>query len=176
MSESNTQKRFTEIYKAESDALFRFCVFRITNRENALDITQETFMRYWDALISGKDIKNDRAFLFTICRNLIIDYYRKKKSISLDAILDEVGESSSFVEDKDSNLNSYSTAEARFVMDKLKELEPSDRQLVYLRFIEGFQPKDIAEILEVSSNVISVRLTRAIVKLREITGFNLDEN
>ncbi len=175
MSESATKKRFTEVYTSESDALFRFCIFRISGRENALDITQEAFMRYWDALSSGKEIKNDKAFLFTICRNLIIDFYRKKKSISLDAVLDEMGESSAFVEDKDSHINSYTTAEARFVMDKLEELEPGDKQVIYLRFIEGFKPKDIAEILQVSSNVVSVRITRALEKLREVAGFNLDE-
>lgn len=175
MVESDTKKIFTEMYNLESDALFRFCIFRVSNRESALDLTQETFMRYWDALISGKDIKNHRAFLFTICRNLVIDHYRKKKALSLDSFLDEVGDSSSFIEDKDSNLNSYSTAEARFVMDKLSELEESDGHIVYLRFIEGLRPKDIADILGVSSNVVSVRITRALEKLRSITGFNLSE-
>ncbi len=174
MKQDILKKRFTEVYNSQSDSVFRFCLFRVSSRDNSVDIVQETFMRYWDALISGQEIKNDKAFLFTISRNLIIDYYRKKKSLSLDSLLEEAEDSSSFMEDKGSSLNTEMSADARFVLEKIDELEPSYRQVIYLRFVEGFKPKEIADILNVSSNVVSVRLLRALEKLRSITGFDIN--
>lgn len=175
MKQDILKKRFTEIYNTQSDSVFRFCLFRVSNRDNSLDIVSETFMRYWDALISGQDIKNDKAFLFTISRNLIIDYYRKKKSVSLDGLLEETEDSSFLMEDKSSSLNTEVSSDARMVLEKINELEPSYRQVIYLRFVEGFKPKEIADILNVSSNVVSVRLLRALEKLRAITGFDVKE-
>jgi len=67
------------IYKADSDAIFRFCLVRVSDREQAMDITEETFLRLWKSLLDGKEILNNKAFLFTLARHLIIDWYRKKK-------------------------------------------------------------------------------------------------
>ena len=49
---------FREIYSQESDAIFRFCLMRTSDREMALDFTQDTFMRFWNSFVLGKDIKN----------------------------------------------------------------------------------------------------------------------
>jgi len=170
MENQALKKRFEEGYELHSDAVFRYCFFRISNKETSLDLVQETFMRFWDALIQGKEIKNDRAFIFTIVKNLIIDYYRKKKSLSLDEMMEETEDSSFFLEDKN-NANSELSSEARFVLEKIEELDSPSREVVYLRFVEGFKPKEIAEILDVSPNVVSVRIVRALERLRELTGY-----
>jgi DNA-directed RNA polymerase specialized sigma24 family protein len=45
-----------------------------------------------------------------------------------------------------------------------------------MRFVDDLKPKEIAEILNLSPNVVSVRLNRAIEKLREMVGIDLQEN
>lgn len=174
MNLDNIKKKFEEQYFLESDAVFRFCFFRVSNREVSLDLVQEVFMRYWDALSQNKVIGNDRAYLFTISRNLIIDYYRKKKAVSLDKILEEVDDGSMILVDH--TAISEVSVEARYVSEKINELPETDRQVVYLRFIEGLKPKEIAEVLKLSSNVVSVRLNRALEKLREIVGIDINED
>src|SRR6185436_7404745 len=79
---------FGEVYEKESDAIFRFCLLRTSDRDVALDFTQDTFMRFWNSLLLEKDIKNHRTFLFTIARNVVIDWYRKKKSFSLEKMME----------------------------------------------------------------------------------------
>lgn len=167
------KKKFEAIYLSESDAVFRYCFFRTSNKEIALDLVQETFMRFWDTISKNKEVKNDRAFLYTISRNLIIDYYRKKKSVSLDNILEDSADSTMVISDSTEDV--VVSAEGRFFLDKINELEDLDRQLIYFRFVDDFRPKEIAEILDASPNVISVRLNRAVQRLREITGLNIKE-
>jgi len=50
----------------------------------------------------------------------------------------------------------------------LNQLEDGDRQVVMMRYFDGLEPKEIAEILNENSNIISVRLSRAIKKLKEL--------
>jgi RNA polymerase sigma-70 factor, ECF subfamily len=165
---NSVQKRFAEVYSKEADAVFRFCLLRTSDREMALDFTQDTFMRFWNALQTGKKINNCRTFLFTIARNIVIDWYRKKKSVSLDSILEGAGavDKSSFtaVAREDVEIE----AEAEFLIRKIGELEEPYQHAVYLRCVEELKPREIAEILGESANVVSVRISRGLGQLRNL--------
>jgi RNA polymerase sigma-70 factor (ECF subfamily) len=169
---------FEKIYGDESDAIFRFCLVRVSNREQALDIMQETFLRLWQSLSQKKDtILNTRAFLFTVAHNLIIDWYRKKKSISLDYIMykDEEIEYE-LVDETTQPSNLELKTEGRYLLDKINELTPTCRHPVYLRFVEGLSPPEIGSILGISSNAASVRVNRGLLELRRKTGYDTDKN
>ena len=158
---------FGGVYEKEADAIFRFCLLRTSDREMALDFTQETFMRFWNSLVSGKDIKNYRTFLFTIARNIIIDWYRKKKSFSLETLMENVSEGrSSFV--LMSNDDVEMNTEAEFLIRKIRELPEPYGNAVYLRCVEELKPRELSEILGESANVISVRISRGLEQLRTL--------
>ncbi len=162
---SKARQVFAEIYERESDAVFRFCLLRTSDREMALDFTQDTFMRFWNTLLTDKDIKNSRTFLFTIARNIIIDWYRKKKSLSLDALLEGIGDDkSSFSAVARENVEIE--AEAEYLIRKIALLDEPYQHAVYLRCVEELKPREIAEILGESANVISVRISRGLEQLR----------
>lgn len=174
MRKDNIKEQFTELYNRESDAIFRFCLIRTSDQEKALDLTSETFMKFWDALLKKEEgvIEHNRAFLFKIARNLIIDWYRKKKSVSLDSLMeDEEGGVEALLLDK-STVNQERLGEGRFVVEKISELEPAFQQVVYMRYVEDMKPAEIAEILDESVNAVSVRIHRGMEQLREITGYD----
>lgn len=169
------KKEFISLYNSESDALFRYLLIRTSSREVSLDLSQESFLRLWNTISSGKEISNLRAFLFTIARNLIIDWYRKKKSVSLEALGESADGESSDVLDRlivegSSQEIAELQADGRMVIEKIKELDEPYQQAVYLRFVEDMKPQEIAMILEESVNVISVRISRGLEKLRKIAG------
>ncbi len=172
-NQETKKEQFLELYNRESDAIFRFCLLRTSDLEKATDLTQDVFMRFWDVISKddAKSITYERAFIFKIARNLIIDWYRKKKSVSLDSFLEDPnGGNDSLLIDKES-IDLEMSGEARFVLEKISELEPAYQQVVYMRFVEDMKPKEIAEILGDSVNAVSVRITRGVEKLREITGY-----
>jgi RNA polymerase sigma-70 factor, ECF subfamily len=165
--------KFERIYVDESDAIFRFCLVRLSNREQALDITQETFLHLWQSLLENKEIENDKAFLFKIARNLIIDWYRKKKSVSLeDMKKNENNEDNEYDIPDGKTLNDVDLgAEGRYLINKIDNLNPGYRQPVYLRFVEGLSPTEIGKIMGISSNAASVRVNRGLEELRKKTGY-----
>lgn len=170
--EGNITHIFEKAYENESDAIFRFCLVRVSNREQALDITQETFLRLWQSLSRGEKIQNERAFLFTVTHHLIIDWYRKKKSISLDNMQEKEDGEKYNIADKIAIENIEVEAEGRYLLEKIKELTPIHQDPVYLRFVEDLSPQEIGDILGVSANVISVRINRGLMELRKKTGYD----
>ena len=164
----STKKKFEEVYNKEADAVFRFCLLRTSDRDMALDFTQDTFMRFWSAFSMGeKEIKNHRTFIFTIARNIIIDWYRKKKSISLEGLLEATGpDKSSFTAVARENVEME--AEAEFMIRKISLLDEPYQHALYLRCVEELKPREIAEILGESANVISVRISRGLEQLRQM--------
>ena len=162
---------FTSLYKGESDAIFRYCLIRTSHREVALDLVQDTFSRFWTVLNRGENIANHRAFLYTVARNLIIDWYRKKKPDSLDGLAEENNIDALIMGEDDHRQDIEMETEARFLLDKISELEAQYQQPVFLRFVEGLKPGEIAQIMNVSVNVASVRISRGIDRLRKLVGY-----
>ncbi len=161
MKQEDLEIEFMEAFDSYSDAIFRFCVVKVSDTERAEDMTQEVFMRFWKSLQEGKDITNPRAFLYTIASNLAKDWYKRKKSESLDTHLDNGFALAS------KDISSETLSEYREVLDAMADLEERDKEVLHLRFVEGFEPKHIAEVLGETANNISVRLNRAMVRLRE---------
>src|SRR3989344_6051013 len=158
------EKLLIEEYDAYADAIFRHCYFRVFSRERAKELMQETFLRAWDTMIQGKEIRHMRGFLYRIANNLIIDESRKKKEQSLDALEEE-----GFDPPDESQENvGAKTVDGEIVLSLLHELEDPYREVVTLRYIDGFRPMEIADILGVSANVVSVRLHRGIAMLQEL--------
>jgi len=170
MSIDDDKKRFTDIYNRESDSLFRFCLIRVSDREKALDITQEAFTRLWGSISSGKIVENPRALLFVIARHLIIDWYRRAKSVSLEGMFGEDEDREFDPQDPRATTDIETNAEARRVIRMLDNLEPQFREVIYFRYVEDLPPKDIAEILKLNANIVSVRLTRGMETLRKLMG------
>lgn len=162
--EQNTLKdTFKETYDLYADAIFRLCVLKTSNEDVAVDLMQETFMRYWAQLSRGKEMRNTRAFLYTIAGNLVIDWYRKKKSESLDARMEDGYEPEDHLVPSGEH-----AAEHAEMLRAFRQLSESDQEVLTLRCIEGLQPREIAEMLDVTANVVSVRIDRAQRRLAKL--------
>lgn len=159
------EEDFLNAYDAYADGIFRFAVVKTSNPETAKDLTQETFIKTWDYIRQGKSIKNYKAFVFKTMNNLIIDFYRRHRSLSLETLAEEGFE----FEGKESLLDGI---EARAILDQIKKLESEDKEIIMLRYVEELSPREIAEILSVSENLVSVRIHRAIKKARELFKTN----
>lgn len=166
-------KQFSGIFESHSDELFRHAFLRLSDRERALELTQETFLKAWSYVSRGEEVRQPRSFLYRILNNLIIDEYRKHKSQSLDAML-ENEETSTSVEaellrdDIDIEEEAMTRFESARALKALEQLGEAHRSVLVLRYIDGLSPSEIAESLGESENTISVRIHRGIKKLRAL--------
>ena len=167
VEQQRTQEAYIEAYEQNADAIFRFVYFRTRDKEDARDIVQETFLRTWRHLTEGNEIDQLRAFLFRTARNMLYDQTRKlstRNTTSLDAFLEQGGDISLPYDGP-----GYDPLDIERAMKLLSELEPPEyKEALQLRFIEELGVSEIAEILGVSENVVSVRVNRGIAKLRKL--------
>jgi len=151
------------------DAIFRYCNINTRNRALASDITQECFVRLWRYLCEGKDITHPQALLYRIAKNLIIDNSRKKKSSSLDSMIESYGDT---IADKQSEARKEKDERIDMILDAMNDISENYREMITLRYIEGMSVNDIAQIIGTKPNTISVRLHRAVKELKEAMNKN----
>jgi RNA polymerase sigma-70 factor, ECF subfamily len=152
-----------EAYTNYADAIFRHCYFRLFQREKAKELMQETFLKALQYLQKGNTVENLRAFLYTTANHLIIDFVRKKSETSLDALLED-----GFDPTGAGDTGAEASLEHQQMQKILSSLERDERQLITMRYIDELKPQEMANILNLSPNVISVRLHRAMLQLKKL--------
>lgn len=166
---ANQEEEFLAAFHQYNDALFRHAFVRLSNREKAIDLVHDAFTKVWTYIRSGHQIDQYRPFLYKVLNNLIVDEYRKRKEASLDALFEKEGvDEGTFEELSESNTEALAaTIDGRQAMDLVYSLPDSYREVLVLRFVDGLGPKEMSELIEVSENVISVRLHRGLKMLRD---------
>ena len=162
MKNNKLEEQFLQLYQEIADALYRHCYFRVYTKEKAEELVQEAFLKTWEYLASGASVPYPKALVYKIANNLIIDSVRKKKEQSLE-VLQEQGFDPSYEEKQMTD----DVLDGRILLKSLLSLDEEYREVVSLRFVDDLSPKEIASILGVSANVVSVRIHRGVKKLKE---------
>lgn len=159
-----TRQRFLAAYDEYADAIYRHCYFRLLSKDRAEEIAQETFLKTWQYLDAGNEVDNLRPFLYRVATNLIIDHVRRKREESLDAQL----EANPLAEPAGAGAADVERAALlSLVRDALGELGQEERDLVTMRYIDDLDPREIADVLGITPNHVSVKLNRAVAKLKK---------
>lgn len=138
------------------DKIYRYCYYKIQHREIAEDITQETFLRFFESAKyqeTGKELQ----YLYTIARNLCIDEYRKHPTEPFDETIID-------------NVNEDKIVEQVSIRIALSELEENDRELLLLRYANDVPVVVICKLLDISRFAAYRRIVRATKKLKEKLG------
>lgn len=165
VQETPPEQAFLDIYDRHADAVFRHCYFRVYDRELAKEFMQEAFTKAWQYVAEGKKVGNMKALVYKIANNLIIDYTRKKKESSLEAL------TAAGFQPETREAPCGEQVDGTLVLAKFEFLDEEYRQVVYWRYIDNLTPKEIAEMTGESANVISVRIHRGVKKLRTLVKY-----
>jgi len=165
-SDTSIEDKFLAAYDDYADAIFRHCALRLYDRELGRDLMQETFLRAWQTLAKGTDVTQIRAFLYKIANNLIIDTVRRRKLRTVDSLEDMREEQGFDLPDREPDPARYT--EGKFVLGSIDKLEEPYRTAIIMRYVDDLPPKDIADLLGVTPNVVSVRIHRGLDQLSSL--------
>lgn len=147
---------FKIVFDGLSDRLFAYAVSHTKNRDDALDIVQETFIDLWNAL-SKLEYQSDEAFygfVFIILKRKLYKHYKLcGKTISIEEInipTDEI----TLAEDY------------RHLHKHINTLTPRYQKLLKLRYWAGLPFKEIANVFNIKETTAKVWHHRAIRKLK----------
>lgn len=163
---------FDELLARNQQQLFDFILALTRDKDKADDLFQETFIR---AIVKMKDGQyfNQGKFLYwlmRIARNLLIDDVRKQKkgqavNISDDELLTVIDCGHPYKSREDMLVAEELSSHMRQLMDLLPD---EQREVVLMRYYQGLQFKDIAEITNVSINTSLGRMRYAIRNMRRM--------
>ncbi|MCB9845908.1 MAG: sigma-70 family RNA polymerase sigma factor [Phycisphaeraceae bacterium] len=176
---------WTTLLKRYQDRLFTVCLRMVRDRELALDLTQDAFVK----IIQGLDSYDGRAKLSTwfirITMNVCLSRLRAerlRRHASLELMSDpnrSDGVSRGFPQNREPVPGSNVEDNERrwLVSEALSRLSPDQRAILVLRDSRGLDYDQIAEVLDVPVGTVKSRLFRARVALREtIEGLHGDRD
>ncbi|MHB8660576.1 MAG: RNA polymerase sigma factor [Minisyncoccota bacterium] len=163
---------FLEAFDEYGDALFRHASFRVSNRDRAKDLTQDTFLKAWNYLREGNEVHHWKSFLYRTLNNLIVDEYRRAKEESLDSLLEDSTTQANTLVAVGSRSEKEKRLDDELMIEKVRvlilTLPDTYRITLTMRYVDGFSTKEIAAALGISENVVSVRVHRALVQLKKL--------
>ncbi|RRA48589.1 RNA polymerase sigma factor [Acidipila sp. EB88] len=149
--------------------LLRYLLYLTSNRELAEDLFQETWMR---VLLRGAQFNGNSRFdtwLFTIARNLVIDFRRRRTMSSLEEMAEKAEDDRPF-EIASSDPTPFDALLSRqnsaVVAEALLSLEPLHREVLVLRFHEELALDQIAKVTGAPLSTVKSRLYRGLAALR----------
>jgi RNA polymerase sigma-70 factor (ECF subfamily) len=139
------------------EAIFRFLRNLTGNKEDAEDLTQQTFLRAWEALPSFRGDSSLSTWLHSIAYREYIHWLRSRREfVPLDEIVD--------MPDEQANQN----LEAVLLRWAIYRLDPEHREVFVLYYVQGFSVSEIAKIIGVPAGTVKSRLFFARQKLKEL--------
>lgn len=155
--------KLTDMFTQYSVPLHKFCSYKLSSNEKSVDVVADTFARTWKYLVGGNSIENEKSFLYTTARNLIIDEYRKKKSSSLDLLMESGFEATNEYE------SDYSLAyDNRIIAEELQKLPEKYSSIMLMRYVSDYSVGEISKQTNTTENNVSVKLHRGKALLRKV--------
>jgi len=158
------EQALTEVYDRYSPELYRYAVRLLDDRDLAEECVAETFSRLLMALKHGKGPRQYiRAYLYRVAHNWITDSYRRQPPPTVQLNTQWQADP-----DIDPQVAVVKNMEQQEVRSALFKLTPEQRQVMTLKYIEGWRNKEIAQAMGKPVGAVKSLQHRALNSLRRI--------
>jgi RNA polymerase sigma factor (sigma-70 family) len=152
---------FSMAYREYLQELIRHARSMIDSRELSEDLVQDVFVKMWLYLVRGGKIEKTRAFLHHVLNNVIVDTYRKHKTSSLDALLEQGHEPSSDDYDR-----LYDIIDGKNAFQLIDQLPKTYQKVLRMKYGKGLSYQEISQSTGQSKNTTAVQVHRGLEKLK----------
>ncbi|HIW33560.1 MAG TPA: RNA polymerase sigma factor [Candidatus Paenibacillus intestinavium] len=155
------QQAFSELVKISQQKVFRYCYPMLTNRQDAEDIVQETFIKAFQHLHNYKDEGNFIGWVMTIAHRLCLNKLKSNKRMFV--LLHKMTIDQPTV----TTHTQYEEQVNDVIFKLLNHLKPKYRAIVILKVIQGFSYEEMSGILEESPVNLRKQYERAKKSLQQ---------
>ena len=158
--DENAFDLFVRKYYAE---ILKYCSYHCFDILYAEDLTQETFLRFFEKLSDYRYLGKTRNYLYTIAGNLCKDYYKRAKESQLDEPPENL--QTTFPQSETADILNKITMEAA-----LNRLPEELQEVIILYYFQGLKLKEIADTLQIGLPLVKYRIKQAKMRLKELLG------
>ncbi len=155
------ENAFDIFVRKHYEEILKYCSHHCPDISYAEDLTQETFLHFFEKLSDYRHIGKTKNYLYTIAGNLCRDYYKKAKESLLEK----------YPEDMQSSLYQPETADIlnKIEMEAaLKHLPEELREVIVLYYFQELKLAEIAGILQIGLPLVKYRLRQAKIRLEKL--------
>ena len=170
--QSGDVNAFEDIVREYEKNVYNIALRMTGDREDALDVSQEAFLKAYHALPNFRGESKFSVWLYRIVSNACLDFLRERKrraEVSLSVGDDE--DESAEAEIRDDSLSPETLFERKLTREAVRRgllsLPEDQRNILLLREIQGFSYEEIGRILSLESGTVKSRIFRARRKLCE---------
>jgi RNA polymerase sigma-70 factor (ECF subfamily) len=170
----NDPAAFGRLYRRHYDAVFRYCVHRLFERQAAEDVTSAVFLKVVENLgrFKGTELQF-RNWLYRIATNALNNHLRQ--AVRRKKWLKVAGERLSTPMADCRDVTDTSAERVALLKEAMLALKPRYQTIITLRFFENLKLTEIAEVLGSSAGTVRSQLARALAKLRKKIGTGKQE-
>lgn len=163
-NKEKNQPSIEEICLSTWKSVYRFIYFKVQNRQQAENITQETYVKAISHLKNG-EINPEKydGYLKTIAMNVLRDLWRKKKRRGSEMNIELIDPVLGAVEDPNDFI-----AQRLEIESALAQLNSDQRKVIELRILEGYSVADTAKIMNKKEGAIRVIQYRGLQQLSSL--------
>lgn len=159
------------LYKAYVDELYSYAVGFGLDKEAAMDAIHDVFCRICAREENCVSLQNPRFYLFRALRNQLIDYYKYESRRGNAAALEQrTGNELPYrvlISIEDEMIAGEERREVEQRVEEILEcLNPRQREIIYLRFVQGYSYEEISQILNIAVPSCRKSVSRAVLKLK----------
>ena len=164
-AQAGDRKAFSELVRRYQRPVHRYLLRMLGSHDDAMELTQDAFIKAWQALPQWQPEAQFRTWLFRIANNTALDALRRRKLVEFVPLEDSFDAPGS---EPDPEHQAQVTQEVRQLETSLKKLAPEHRQILLLREVEEMSYEEIGCVLSLSEGTVKSRLARARAALIEI--------
>ena len=158
LAQAGDRAAFSHLVRRHQNAVHRFILRMLGSREEALELTQETFIKAWQALPQWQPRAQFRTWVLRIASNSAMDALRRRKIVEIVPLLDDYDAPA---QGPGPEAQLQSLQRLRSLESALAALPAEQREAILLREIEGLSYAEIAAVLNVHEGTVKSRLARA---------------
>ena len=155
---------FERIVKRYETRVYHFILKSLRNPEDALDISQETFLRVHRSLGLFRGQSSFSTWIFSIASNLCIDFVRKQKRRGrhIPSVNEDSPEMQNLADERPDPVSQAEKREVAREIDRaLAAITPDLREIFLLREVAGLSYQEIADALDIELGTVKSRIARA---------------
>jgi RNA polymerase sigma-70 factor (ECF subfamily) len=166
-AQAGNRNAFSHVVREHQAGVYRHLYRMLGNRDDALELAQEVFVRAWQALPQWRPDAQFRTWLLRIASNAAVDVLRRRRTVEF-VPLDESAEVAG--QDPGPERQVAASQELRRLEHSLARLSAEHRQVLLLREVEHLSYEEIGRVLALTEGTVKSRLARARTALLEIHG------
>ncbi len=164
--QSGDREAFAELVSLYQKRIFVFAYGFFLNREDALEIVQETFMRVFEKMSGFRQGVSLTGWMYRLTHNLCIDYYRKyTKKRALESSFDDVPDRQLAVAENPQSVLESSQRSA-VIHAAIEKLSRRQREVFSLKYHQGMKLQQVAETMAISIGTVKALHHRALRRIR----------